>query len=119
MTRHFEYLEIFTGNLSHLRRTTNKIEPLPETILKITRPDTQLPKSRAGGQGPYSRSHDHLGRSSEAKDRKTKKKVKCHKWTDRWMSGPMDGRANGLKKRGVESRSTRLKIELYITMKPK
>ena len=30
-----------------------------------TRPDTRLPKSRAGGQGPYLRSPDHLGRSSE------------------------------------------------------
>ena len=29
-----------------------------------TRPDTRLPKSRAGGQGPYLRSLDHLGRSS-------------------------------------------------------
>ena len=31
-----------------------------------TRPDTRLPKSHAGGQGPYLRSLDHLGRSSEA-----------------------------------------------------
>ena len=30
-----------------------------------TRPDNRLPKSRAGGQGPYLRSQDHLGRSSE------------------------------------------------------
>ena len=30
-----------------------------------TRPDTQLPKSRAGGQGPHLRSVDHLGKSSE------------------------------------------------------
>ena len=50
---------------------------------KKTRPDTQLPKSRAGGQGLYLRSLDHLGRSSEAKDRKKPKKVKC------------DGRTNG------------------------
>ena len=35
-----------------------------------TRPDTRLPQSRAGGQGPYLRSLDHLGRSREAKDRK-------------------------------------------------
>ena len=39
-----------------------------------TRPDTRLPKSRAGGQGPYLRSLDHLGRNSEAKDRKNPKK---------------------------------------------
>ena len=34
---------------------------------KKTRPDTRLPKSRAGGQGPYLRLPDHLGRSSEVK----------------------------------------------------
>ena len=35
-----------------------------------TRPDTRLPKSRAGGQGPYLRSPDQLGRSSEVKEMK-------------------------------------------------
>ena len=35
---------------------------------KKTRPDTRLPKSRAGGQGPYLSSPDHLGRSSNAKN---------------------------------------------------
>ena len=35
--------------------------------LNKTRPDTRLPKSRAGGQGPYWRSPDHLGRSSGVK----------------------------------------------------
>ena len=39
-----------------------------------TRPDTRLPKSRAGGQGPYLRSPDHLGRSSEVKKIKSQKK---------------------------------------------
>ena len=39
-----------------------------------TRPDTRLPHVRAGGQGLYLRSLDHLGRSSEAKDRKKTKK---------------------------------------------
>ena len=34
---------------------------------KGTRPDTRQPKTRAGGQGPYLRSPDHLGRSSEVK----------------------------------------------------
>ena len=38
---------------------------------KKTRPDTRLPKSRAGGQGPYLRSPDHLGRSSEVKEIKS------------------------------------------------
>ena len=33
----------------------------------LTRPDTRLPKSRAGGQGLYLRSLDHLGRSSGVK----------------------------------------------------
>ena len=37
--------------------------------------DTRLPQSRAGGQGPYWRSLDHLGRSSEAKYRKNPEKV--------------------------------------------
>ena len=47
----------------------------------------------------------HLARSSEAKDRKNIKKVK---WgpTDRPTNRPTDGRT----KRGIESRSTRLKM---------
>ena len=45
-------------------------------FVRIPRPDTRLPKSRAGGQGPYSRSPDHLSRSSEVKDVKSKKKKK-------------------------------------------
>ena len=61
----------------------------------------RLPQSRAGWQGLYLRSLDYLGRTSEVKVRKTPKKVKCDGWTD--------GRTNGPKKRGVESRSTRLK----------
>ena len=36
--------------------------------MKKTRPDTRLPKSRAGGQGPYLRSPYHVGRSSEVKE---------------------------------------------------
>ena len=64
-------------------------------------PDTRLPQSRAGGQGQYLRSLDYLGRSSEARDCKNKKKVKS--------DGPTDGRTDGPTKRGVESRSTRLK----------
>ena len=35
-----------------------------------TRPDTRLPQSRAGGQGPYLRSLDRLGRISESKNNK-------------------------------------------------
>ena len=47
-----------------------------------TRPDTRLPQSRAGGQGPFLRSLHHLGRSSEVKDRKNPRKVKCDQRTD-------------------------------------
>ena len=65
-----------------------------------TRPDTRLPQSRAVGQGLYFRSLD-LGRSSEAKDRKDQKKVKCN--------GRTDGRTDGPTKRGVESCTTQLK----------
>ena len=75
-------------------------------ISRETRPETRLAKSRAGGQGLYLRSLDHLGRSSEAKNRKNPKKVKCDGRTD----GPTDRRTDGRTKRGVESRSTRLKM---------
>ena len=51
-------------------------------IFERTRPDTRLPKSRAGGQGPYLRSPDHLGRSSEVEKIKSLKKVKCDRPTD-------------------------------------
>ena len=56
-----------------------------------TRPDTRLPQSHAGGQGQKLRSPDHLGRSSEAKNRKNPKKVKCDGRTD----APTD-RQNGM-----------------------
>ena len=55
-----------------------------------TRPDTRLPKSRAGGKGPYLRPLHYLGRSSEAKDRKNPKKVKCDGWTNERTDGPTD-----------------------------
>ena len=45
---------------------------------KKTRPDTRLPQSRAGGQGLYLRTVDHLGRSSLAEDRKNPKKEVLH-----------------------------------------
>ena len=41
------------------------LENLYFVIYLETRPDTWLPKSRAGGQGSYLRSLDHLGRSGE------------------------------------------------------
>ena len=39
-----------------------------------TSADTWLPKSRVGGQGPYLRSLDHLGSSSEVKEQTQKNK---------------------------------------------
>ena len=38
---------------------------------RITRPDTRLPKSRVGGQGPYLRSLDNVGRGSEVQEIKS------------------------------------------------
>ena len=37
-------------------------------VFVVTRPYTRLPKSGAGGQGPYLRSPDYLGRGSEVKE---------------------------------------------------
>ena len=51
-----------------------------------TRPDRRLSKSSAGGQGPYLRSLDHLGRSSEVKEIKSLKTVKL---------GPTEPRTDG------------------------
>ena len=65
-----------------------------------------------------------MGRSSEARDHKNSKKVKCDGrtdgrmdgQTDGWTDGPMDvrmdGPTDGPTKQGVESRSTRLKMKL-------
>ena len=56
----------------HLHNAQGHMEKPTETDLSQrtikTRPDTRLLKSRAGGQGPYLRSPDHLGRSSEVKE---------------------------------------------------
>ena len=41
-----------------------------------TRPDTRLPKSRAGGKGRYFKSMKHLGRNSKANALKKKKEKK-------------------------------------------
>ena len=85
-------------------QSTKSVNTLRAAHIK-TRPDTRLPQSRASGQGPYLRSLHHLGMSSEAKDRKKTKKVKCDgptdRPTDRWTDGPT--------KWGVESPTTRLK----------
>ena len=60
-------------------------------LITKTRLDTRLTQSRAGRQEPYSRSPDHLGRSSEAKGRKNPKKVKCDGGTDKQINGQTDG----------------------------
>ena len=50
---------------------------LKKHVVYETRPDTRLPQSRAGGQGPYLRSVEHLGRSGIAKNPINAEKVKC------------------------------------------
>ena len=45
-----------------------------QTPVNVTRPDTRLPQSRAGGQGPYLSSPEHSGRSSTVKEQKNIKK---------------------------------------------
>ena len=77
--------------------------PLPMS----TRPDTRLPQSRAGGQGPYLRSPEHLGRSSEAKDSKNSKEEECGGQTKRPTDLPMDRQTRW----GVVLCSARLKKE--------
>ena len=48
----------------------------------------------AGGQGRYLKSLHYLGGSSEAKNRKNSKKVKCDGWTDGRTDGSTDGRTD-------------------------
>ena len=70
-----------------------------------TRPDTRLPQSRAGGQGPELRSPDLLGRSSETKNPEKKpKKVKCDGPTDGRTDQQTDRRTDGPTKQSVELR---------------
>ena len=59
------------------------------------RPDTRLPKLCAGRQGPYLRSLDHLGRSSEVKEIKSFKKTKIgiNRPKDRWTKQVVESRA--------------------------
>ena len=78
-------------------------------VMKKTRPDTRLPQSRVGGQGPYLWSVEHLGRSGLARNPQNAKKVKCDGPTDGPTDGRTDRRMDGPTKRGVESCSTRLK----------
>ena len=76
----FESVLVFSSDLNSKEITTGR----KHSHGVGTRPDTQLPQSCVGGQGPYLRSLNHLGRSSEVNDRKKTKKIKC------------DGRTNGL-----------------------
>ena len=97
------YLRLYIFNLfnifkySRLYLVLKHVQPIVHVWCQITtnsferktRSDTRLPQSRAGGQGPYLRSLHHLGRSSEAKDRKNPKKSKV--WpTDRQTDRPTD-----------------------------
>ena len=61
-------------------------------LLIETRPDTRLPQSRVGGQGPQFRSVEHLGRSKKAKTPINAEKVK---WTDGWRDRRTDGWTDG------------------------
>ena len=47
------------------------LDKWPLSVSRKTRPDTRLPKLRAGEQGPYFRSLDHLGKSSDVKEIKS------------------------------------------------
>ena len=65
------------STVSRTDRPTDRpiyIVGLKFACVQLTRPDIWLPRSRAGGQGPYYRLPVHMGRSSEAKDRKNIKK---------------------------------------------
>ena len=54
----------------HKKKPGNSKIPIEKhEKLTYTRPDTQLPQSRAGGQGQCSRSLEHLGKSCETKNR--------------------------------------------------
>ena len=59
---------------------------------------------------------EHLGKSNKAKTPINAKKVKCDRRTNGPMDGPtdgpMDGPTDGPTKRGVESRSTQLKMRI-------
>ena len=60
------------------------------TLSTVTRFLFLIQRQRSKLSGPYLRSFDHLGRSSEAIDRKKKQKVKCDGRTDRRMDRRTD-----------------------------
>ena len=61
---------------------------------------------------------EHLGRSSKAKNPINAEKVKCDGRTDGRTDGPTDRRTDEPTKRGVESRSTRLKMNHFFLGAP-
>ena len=68
-------LMVFYQDLSpHLPRP----RPPNQHTGEETRPDTRLPQSRAGGQGPYLRSVEHLSRSDSAKNLINPKQGRIH-----------------------------------------
>ena len=75
-------------------RFLQEIFEIMEFHIIKTRPDARLPQSRAGGQGPYLRSLDHLGRSSEAKNHRNPQKVKCDGRNDIQTDRQTDGQMN-------------------------
>ena len=82
------YRPVYGSTLIQIPNKSKGLERGKKEGKKKKRPETRQPQSRVGGQGLYLRSLDHLGRSSEAKDRKNPNKAT------------------------VESRSTRLKRNL-------
>ena len=62
--------EIFPFGIIAQKKENKKVILRKGDVTK-TRPGTRLPKSRAGGQGPYLRSPDNLGGSSEVKEIKS------------------------------------------------
>ena len=71
-----------------------------------SRLDTRLSQLRAGGQGPYFMSEEHIGSSYIAKKPVNAKKVMCDGPTDQRTDGPTDRPT----KQGVELCNTRLEL---------
>ena len=75
INRDFGIMIRFCTFYSHFPKTVGFPNPesTARTIVKYikTRPDSRLPKSRAGGQEPYLSSPGHLGRNSEVKEIKS------------------------------------------------
>ena len=59
---------------------------LSHKLVNETRPYTRLPQSRAGGQGPYLRSLEHLGRRCEVKESRYEARHKCCLVVKSWLT---------------------------------